>query len=226
MEIHPPDYDKIEKELWKKHGTEVRALLAGQNAGLMRRIRTFCKNFDFTEEIVCQKIRDDFMFACCFAKDAKKTGFEEKEAEKYLRMFPDIVQSFKVLPKSGKNAVYLNDKGKIITGKKPTGTKSIDFMWIAGNTSIRCLAAHKVTREKGGAQDHQRDELIRQLQSFQNCTEYDLALFVICDGSYYTGQNLSRLLEHVRNEKPYSFAGPIGDVPHNVKKLISKYNNN
>ncbi|RKU27311.1 hypothetical protein C6497_11205 [Candidatus Poribacteria bacterium] len=225
MIIPPPDYDKIEKELWIRHGAEVRDLLVGQDAGLMRRIRTFCSNFDFDEEIVSQKIHEDFMFACCFAKDAKKTGFEEKEAEKYLRMFPDLVRSFKVLPRSGKNAVYINESGEIINGNKPSGSKSIDFMWIAGDTSIRCLAAHKVTREAGGAQDHQRDELIRLLMAFQKCIENDIALFVICDGPYYTEQNLSKLLAQVRNQKPYSFASPIGDVPRNIRTLISNYQN-
>lgn len=220
MDIPPPDYDRVERELWKKHGTQVRDLLRNKDSGLLRRIRTFCKRFDFDETEVCDKIIDDFMFACCFAKDAKKTGFEEKEAEKYLRMFPDSIRFFRTLPKSGKNAKYFDEKGNIITGKKPTGIKSLDFTWMAGNTHIMCFAAHKVTRESGGAQDHQRDELIRLLQRFQHCNNKKIAFFAICDGPYYDEKTLSMLRGHVRNELPYSFACPIGDVPQNVEKLL------
>ncbi|MDE0317900.1 MAG: hypothetical protein OXM61_23720 [Candidatus Poribacteria bacterium] len=220
MNIPPPDYDKVEKQLWKKHGAEVRDLLNNQDSGLLRRISTFCERFDFDETEVCEKIKNDFMFACCFAKDAKKTGFEEKEAEKYLRMFPNLIQSFRTLPKSGKNAIYIDQQGNMITGKKPTGIKSLDFMWMAGNTHIRCFAAHKVTRESDGAQDHQRNELIRLLQMFEHCNNKEIALFTICDGPYYDKQNLSMLREHERKEPPYSFACPIGDVPKNVEKLL------
>ena len=220
MDIHPPDYDKVEKELWRKHGDEVIDQLENQDSGLLRRISTFCERFDFDKTEVCQKIKDDFMFACCFAKDAKKTGFEEKEAEKYLRMFPNLIRFFRVLPKSGKNAKYINQLGNITTGKKPVGIKSLDFTWMAGNTHIRCFAAHKVTRESGGAQDHQRNELIRLLQTFKRCNDEKTALFAICDGPYYDEQTLSMLREQVRKEPPYSFACPIGDVPQNVEKLI------
>lgn len=220
MNIPPPDYDKVEKELWKKYGPEVRELLKSNDSGLLRRIRTFCERFEFDETEVCNKIMDDFMFACCFAKDAKKTSFEEKEAEKYLRMFPDLIQYFRKLPGKGKKAKYIDEKGNIITGKKPTGIKSLDFMWMAGNTHIMCYAAHKVTRERGGAQDHQRNELIRLLQDFQHCNNKDIVLFAICDGQYYDEQTLSMMREHVRGEPPYSFAGPISDVPINVEKLI------
>ena len=203
MHIQPPDYDQVERELWKKHASEVLDLLKLRDKGLMRRIQTFSQRFGFEIIDICQKIEDDYMFACCFAKDAKKTGFEEKEAEKYLRMFPDTIRSFKVLPKSGKNALYIGPQGDIITGKKQTGTKSLDFLWRAGNTSITCVAAHKVTREKGGAQDHQRNELITLLQFFQHSKDMEVVLFVICDGAYYDERTLSILREYVRSETPF-----------------------
>lgn len=223
MEIQPPDYDKVEMDLWRKHGSEVISLLNNHDRGLMRRIRTFCERFGFDEQDVCRKIVDDFIFACCFAKDAKKTGFEEKEAEKYLRMFPYKIRSIKTLPKSGKNAYYFNQNGNLITGKKPTGIKSLDFTWMVGDTHVRCFAAHKVTRESGGAQDHQRDELIKLLQIFKNSTNKDLAFFAICDGAYYDEKTLSMLRDHVRTEPPYSFACPISEVPENIDKLLSYY---
>ena len=222
MDIQPPDYDEIEKQLWRKNGNEVRDLLKNQDSGLLRRIQTFADRFGFDEAEVCGKIDDDFMFACCFAKDAMRTGFHEKEAEKYLRMFPNLIRFFKALPASGKNAKYVNQGGEIVTGKKPSGIKSLDFMWIAGNTRIRCLATHKFTREPGGSQDHQRDELIRLLQMFKDCNNKEIVLFAICDGPYYNEHNLSLLRQHVREEPPYSFACPVGEVPKNVEKLIRR----
>lgn len=116
MKIQPPNYEEIEQELWRKHGKEVRFLLATGDSGLLRRVQTFCQRFDFNESDVNQKIRDDFMFACCFAKDAVKTGFHQKEAEKYLRMFPNLIRVFRSLPASGKHAKYIDQMGNIITG--------------------------------------------------------------------------------------------------------------
>ena len=220
MEIQPPDYDEIEKQLWRKNGNEVRYLLKNQNSGLLRRIQTFAGRFGFDEVEVCEKINDDFMFACCFAKNATRTGFHEKEAEKYLRMFPNLIKFFTALPSHGNKAKYIDQMGNIVTGKKPSEIKSLDFMWIAGNTNIKCFAAHKFTREPGGSQDHQRNELIRLLQAFKKCKDQNASFFAICDGPYYDGRTLSILRQHVREEPPYSFACPIGDVPKNVENLL------
>ena len=221
MNVQPPDYDKIEQQLWRKNGNEVRDLLENQDPGLLRRIQTFSDRFGFNDTEIYEKIKNDFMFACCFAKNATRTGFHEREAEKYLHMFPNLIHFFRALPASGKNAKYINRGGNIVTGNKPSEIKSLDFMWTAGDTHIKCFAAHKFTREPGGSQDHQRNELIRLLQMFQNCNDKNTALFAICDGPYYDERTLSILRQNVREEPPYSFACPVGDVPKNVEKLIN-----
>lgn len=221
MDIQPPDYDKVEMDLWRKHGSEVIDLLNNHDRGLMRRIRTFCERFGFDEKDVRQKIEDDFMFACCFAKNPTRTKLHEKEAEKYLRMFPNLIHTFKSLPSSGKNALYINQEGNIVTGKSQEGIKSLDFMWKVVNSDITCIAAHKFTRERGGAQDPQRNELMRLLELFKLCDDEKIAFFAICDGPYYDDRTLSMLRQHVNKEPPYSFACPIGDVPKNVEKLLA-----
>lgn len=220
MNIQPPNYDKIEQKLWREHAQSVGQLLDAQDPAMLRRIRTFTKRFGFDETVVCQKIKDDFMFACHFAKNATKTGFHEKAAGDYLRRFPHLIRSFQSLSATGKNAKYIDPAGNIVTGRKPNGIKSLDFMWAAGDTHIRCFASHKFTREAGGAQDHQRDELIRLLQMFQLSTNEKVAFFAICDGPYYNKQMLSNLRQHVRRDPPYSFACPIGEVPQNVEKFL------
>ena len=223
MEIQPPDYDKVEMDLWRKHGSEVIDLLNKQDTGLMRRIRTFCERFGFDDKDVCQKIVDDFMFACCFAKNPTRTKLHEKEAEKYLRMFPNLIHTFRSLPSKGKNAIYIDQNGNIVTGKTQEGIKSLDFMWGVVNTNIICIAAHKFTRERGGSQDHQRNELMRLLEQFKRCDDNKIAFFAICDGPYYDKSILSMLRAHERNAPPFSFACPIGEVPKNVEKLQLHY---
>ena len=64
MEIHPPNYDKVELDLWRKHGSEVLNLLNENDTGLIRRIRTFCERFGFEEKDVCQKLK---MISCLLA---------------------------------------------------------------------------------------------------------------------------------------------------------------
>lgn len=221
MNVQPPDYDGAEQELREKNKYEVRDLLDKQDPGLLKKISTFASRFDYDEETVCKKIEEDPMFACCFAKDPGKMKVHEKTAATYLGMFPDLIRSFSSLSAGGKKAKYINETGNIITGKKPDGIKSLDFTWVAGDTNIICFAAHKFTREPGGHQDNQFNELIRLLQAFKGCNDEKIALFVICDGPYYSKDRLSTLLQHVRKEPPYSFACPIGDVPKNVEKLIN-----
>ena len=221
MNIQPPDYDRAEQELREENKYKVLDLLDKQDSGLLRRIRTFANNFGFDEAVVCEKIRKDFMFACWFAKNPTKMRVHEKTAGKYLKQFPQLIQSFESLKVQEKNAKYMDKNGNIVSGRQPqNGSKSLDFMWRAGDTYIKCFAAHKFTREKGGSQNHQRDELIRLLQMFQNCKDENIALFAICDGPYYDDQNLSLLLQHVRREPPFSFACSIEEVPKNVEKLI------
>ena len=220
MKIQPPDYDRAEQELREKNKFEIRGLLDKQDPGLLRRIRTFTDNYGFDEAVVRQKIKDDFMFACCFAKNPTRMGVYEKEAGRYLCMFPNLIRSFTDLPSHGKNAKYIDQMGNIVTGKKPGEVKSLDFMWIAGSTNIKCFAAHKFTREPGGSQDHQRNELITLLRMFKNCKDENTVFIAICDGPYYNERNLSMLRQHVRNEPPYSFACPIDNVPENVEKVL------
>ena len=220
MNTQPPDYDKIEQILWLNYASEVRYLLENQDVQLLGRIGTFIERFGFDETEIYEKIKNDFMFACHFAKNPTKTGFHEKAAGEYLQRFPGLIRAFKSLPSTGNNTKYIDQNGNIITGKKPKGIKALDFMWTAGDTSIKCFAAHKFTRERGGAQDHQRDELMRLLELFENCNDKKTAFFAICDGSYYNEQTLLMLRENVSQEPPYSFACPVGDVPNNVEKLI------
>lgn len=220
MNIQPPDYDRIEQELWEKYKNEVRDLLERQDPDLLEKIQTFADRFGFEETKVCEKIKNDFMFACWFAKNPTRTKFHEKAAGEYLQQFPKLIRSFKSLPSTGNNTKYIDQTGDIITGKKPRGIKSLDFMWTAGNTGIKCFAAHKFTRERGGAQDHQRNELMRLLEYFENCQDRGTAFFAICDGPYYDKQTLSMLRENARREPPYSFACPVEEVHKNVEKLI------
>lgn len=222
MNIQPPDYDKIEKELWLEYAMEVLDLLDNQDTKLLERIQTFANRFDFDETEICQKIKNDQMFAYHFAKNPTRTGFHEKAAGEYLQKFPKL-KSFESLKTKGEKAKYMDQKGNIVTGatkRDSNWSKSLDFMWTAGDTHINCFASHKFTREKGGSQNHQRDELIRLLQMFQHCNEKNIAFFAICDGPYYDQQTLSMLRENVRKEPPYSFACPVDEVHKNVEKLI------
>ena len=138
MNIQPPDYDRAEQELREKNKYKVRDLLDDRDSGLLRRIRTFANDFGFEEALVCEKIRNDNMFACWFAKNPTKMRVHEKTAEKYLRKFPNLIKSFLSLPSRGNNTKYIERSGNIITGKKPRGIKSLDFMWTAGDTNVSC----------------------------------------------------------------------------------------
>ena len=71
---------------------------------LLERIQGFMWRFGYTENAVLDKIRQDQMFAAWFAKEPRRTGFHEAIAADWIKALPGVT-GFKVLPKSGVNAL-------------------------------------------------------------------------------------------------------------------------
>jgi hypothetical protein len=143
-----------------------------------------------------------------FATDPVKQNFGEQQAALYIRGMTRLVDQFRKLPTSGVNALSVAN-GAIVTNPGRDGEiKSIDFTWRTG--PYRVYASHKWTREGGGGQKHQYDELRRFLSVTGRCQPRlpalpeDLpgagpdgrlpVLFVaICDGAYFTPARIASL---------------------------------
>ena len=209
MRKPPPDYDAIERERWSDNLNEVDSRLQADDSYIAKRIDTFVGRFGFAVSDVKAKIRGDRMFAAHFAIEPRRQGLHETAAAEWIKELSEI-EDFRVLPKAGKNALYVTTDGYIRTGMK--SGKSLDFMWRVGDTQF--YAAHKYTKESGGNQDSQFIEMQGLLEHFQRGTEQpEVVLVVIVDGPYYTEARMPLLRRLVRDRAPRSYAMPIEELP-------------
>ena len=206
----PPDYDAIERKEWIENARVVPDRLETCEPNLLKRIQTFVWRFGFSDSSIHKKIKDDEMFAAHFAKEPRRTGLHERVAAEWLRQWTSVSE-FKILPKSGAKAFYITSDGEIRKGMKNAPSKSLDFYWETGN--IKIFAAHKYTKEGGGNQDSQYNEMRQLLRNFQNARDRDKILIVIVDGPYYTDSKMSELFNSTRSHPPQSYACHIEDVP-------------
>lgn len=147
----PPDYDVIERQMWRDNAQEVLARLDADEPNLLQRIETYVQRFGYTDSQVRSKIRSDPMFAAIFAMEPRRQGLHEKKAAEWLRELP-TVREFATLPKSGKNALYVTSDGEVKLGRdlQNPPSKSLDFRWRTGD--LTCYGMHKFTKVGGGNQ--------------------------------------------------------------------------
>lgn len=129
----------------------------------------------------------------------------------------------KKLKANGPDALYLNAAGQFVSGaslgRAPKPSKSIDFQWRTGN--LTCYAAQKFTKEVGGNQDNQFNELERLLQDFRSCEVRSVAFFVVVDGPYYTPQRIRQLRQLIRTESPFSYVTGVEGIPRILAEIAA-----
>ena len=88
------------------------------------------------------------------------------------------------MPAGGGDACYVCNDGIVRKGDVNKGlTKSIDFRWeFDGNTYY---AAHKYTKDEGGAQDNQFNDLCNFLINASKSKDENVYFLAIGDGDYY-----------------------------------------
>jgi hypothetical protein len=149
------------------------------------KISNWANKFGYSFDEIKNKIINDEIFRCVFAKDPAKQNLYQNLASKYIGALK-IVNNFTVLPAGGKNAIYLTN-GKILTGdllkNQSKDIKSIDFSWNTGNFIF--YASHKYTETNGGAQDNQYKDIQDFLHHSRDCNEKNTIFLAICDGDYY-----------------------------------------
>ena len=209
-----PPYEEIERALWRSNAQDVPKRLDENDANLMNSIQLYANRFGFSTTAVEEKLREDSMFANCFAKDPKRTTMHETCAQLWLVRFLglEIIK----LPPSGKNALYVSRDGVIGTlpeGEKKT-SKSLDFHWTVAGLDF--YATHKYVKQSGGAQDGQIDEVTEVLRRFSLATNTSKILFAIGDGEYVK-KKMGNWQVLARPNPPRSYAVSIREVPEIMK---------
>ncbi len=149
------------------------------------KIKNWAEKFGYSFNTIKNKILEDEVFRCFFAKDPAKQNIYENIASKYIDSL-DNVQQFKKLSSAGDNALYLSS-GKLLKGSEirnqAKDTKSIDFHWTTNQTTV--YASHKYTKDVGGAQDNQYADMQEFLKNARDCSLKNVMFIAICDGEYY-----------------------------------------
>jgi hypothetical protein len=211
------DYEKIINKKWKQNAAEVSDLLKKGDENTLKQVETYSYRFDEPVKKVKEKILGDQMFANCFAKDPSKQTSHEKIAYDYLSQYKDVLKNFSKLSQNGKDALYLTNDGifQIFAQTDKKIGKALDFFWQVGNKKF--YASHKYTKASGGGQDNQFSEQESLLRKFQNNTNNNEFLFVICDGKYYTKDKMQQL-KNLDSKR--SFALAIEEVVKKVKQIL------
>ena len=222
----PLDFDAIEHELNLANLREMATEVPQRSERLAKRIAHFSAQFDIPE--------DDFWLwldidptgplGAVLAREARRQNVHENAAVEYLKRLENV-EGFQKLPSIGNNARYINSSGQVVTklqlgGSRPP-SKSLDFRWRTG--TVTCYAAQKYTKEVGGNQDNQFNEVERLLQDYQKRTANDTALFVLVDGPYYTKQKLDQLRSLTRNQSPYSYVSSINALQPILNRIANGY---
>lgn len=142
-----------------------------------------CNNL-FTEESLIEGILTNDIIASSFCKDPSKQNISENLAAELLRVAK--------LPANGQNSVRFNEEGKIVgvSKKMPGLTKSADFKF------NDIYFTQKYTRERGGAQDNQHDDVVE----FLTKGSVNHKVGAIVDGEYWT-EKREELKEYFKNNE-------------------------
>ena len=211
----PLDFENIEHQLNLDNLQEMAQEIPNRSERLTTRVAHFSAQFDIPEEDFWRDLNDNpnGPLAAVLAREARRQNVHENAAAEYVRQMINV-QGFQKLRSTGRNALYINADGQIVTGEQlagaPRPSKSIDFRWLTGN--VTCYAAQKYTREGGGNQDNQFNEVVRLLQNFQRRINNDTALFILVDGPYYTDQRLTQLRGLTRAQAPHSYVTSIDQL--------------
>lgn len=138
-----------------------------------------------------QKIKEliieNDLVASFFAKDPSRQNFTEKIISKTINSI-EGVENFEDLPSS--TYWYLVD-GKVVKLKsRPIGIKNIDYIFSFRGQRFVCT--QKYTKDAGGAQDNQFNDIVSFLQQSLNMEEGTIAVAII-DGAYYTKEKIEKL---------------------------------
>lgn len=209
------DFEALESTANRQNLLAVKEEIQTRSKRLRKRILHFSRQFSIPEQRYWEALDADPTgpLASTLAREARRQNIHEKHVAAYISSM-DQVADFEKLLSVGPNALYLNRDGQDVMrwqlGNAPKSSKSIDFQWNTAGT--RCLAAQKYTKEGGGNQDSQFNELELLLRNFAQRTYNGVALFILVDGAYYTEGRLNLLRRLVRLQPPRSYVTSVNSL--------------
>ena len=211
----PLDFEANERRIIQRNLAEMPNEIANREERLAVRIHHFADLFGIPEDNFWRDLEANPVgpLAATLAKEARRQNIHEQAAAEYVGQLPHV-ENFRKLPSVGPNAMYITRDGQFISGRDlgpaPKPSKSIDFQWETG--ALMCYAAQKYTREGGGNQDNQFNEIESLLINFMPRINNNVALFALVDGPYYTEARLAQLQGRVRMQAPMSYVTSVNQL--------------
>lgn len=208
--MHTVDYEKIKNDQFKKNVEELKS------EDVKEKIKNFSDRSGYTIDEISKKIDEDKMFRWFFAKDPIKQNIHENTAMGFIKK----INGVKEFKKYGTNDTFVVNGG-IMTGNELKNkqirpkTKSVDFYWKYNN--VEYYASHKYTKDEGGGQTHQYNDLIKYITECNNSSRKNTKFLAIADGEFYEGINGkagTTRIQHLKElaDKRTTFAMTINDL--------------
>lgn len=220
------------KQVYKSKCQENRRILKKQiedgsfskDKALNKKIDNFCKKHNFDKNTVIKELKTNEIIQAFFAKDPTRQNIYEKVAGKIIQNI-NGVENFKNLPNNSLyliGGVVINEKEKTQRGFR-SKTKTIDFKWrYAGKIFY---ASHKYTRQEGGNQDNQYDNLKAFIAEANESTKKDEYFIAIADGAYYQKKRKINALKAEANKSKGVYACTTDELEQLLLDIKKKSNN-
>lgn len=185
---------------------------------LEEKIKGFSARWGYSKDYILNKLKESDDFILQFSIDPGKTTYHQHFAANWLKENVPFISNFNEPVNGGDNSLIC-EGGKVLKSKdykKEHSSKTIDFAfeYEFNNKKLYFYATHKYTKEKGGAQDNQFNDVKLFLKQAMLNTNPDIVLLSITDGEYYQSSK-------IEGDKKYDKAIDIYKENFNSEYCIS-----
>ena len=214
--MRSPNYEGEHQKALRANAAAIPKLLKAGDDNLLEKVTNFAARFGFDLKDVLKKVEKDVMFAAHFAVSPSRQNIYENIAAQHIGTLPNV-KNFQKLPTGALSVSQgaVMSRAELARHGGRSGAKTVDFTWEVGKT--RVYASHKYTKEEGGAQDNQYQDLQQFIKEARDSSLKSTVFIAIADGPYYKGRRLKNLksLANGRNV----FALSIDELPGLLKKF-------
>lgn len=202
MMIEKLDYEAEIKQKWQHNLEE----FWDNPLARMDVAKSFAERKGLSEEVIRHWLCTNDFAAYYFAKDPAKQTSHQLIAGNWIKSLPFVTQ-FQTLPAGGDNALHIIG-GRVVKAIDLTNKnhpKSIDFSWEVSFSDpsykkLQFYASHKYTKEGGGAQDNQFNDLYSFTEEASGLQkDNNTRILSLADGEFYNKQrkdsSMTRLQE-------------------------------
>ncbi|NWN45712.1 hypothetical protein [Candidatus Phytoplasma pruni] len=175
-----------------------------KDSKVQNKIHNFCKKFGFNHEEVIQNISTNPFLKSFFIKDPSHQNVYKKTLFSHLQTIP-FINKLQLLETDNEQPSYIVQQKVVHDSPVPTGkVKSADIYFKINGLPYDFYVYHKYTKNKGGSQDSQKNEIIKVMQTARNLTgaiNKKIKVLIVLDGNYYT----NKILKELQTSAPNNF---------------------